>query len=1090
MKKRILSLTLAMALCMGLAVTPALAAGESPAVSSNRDAQNYTTWSKPVNSYLYENGEGGLTRVEYINGKIVAEDYSSSFQLQNSQTIPMELSIWGGFFAGENYNFLVFGQENPSENDNTEVIRVVKYSKDWKRLGQASLRGANTTVPFDAGSLRMDEYNGYLYIRTCHEMYQYTDGLNHQANLMLAVQQSDMSVTDAYYDIWNTDYGYVSHSFNQFILVDEEGRIVTLDHGDANPRAMTFMRYYSNAGTGTFSGQTYGQWCSVGKQRVFAGTPGNNTTGASVGGLAETADCYMMAYNYDGVGGTGDRNVYLQAMDIATGRGKDYQITQSGGSTTPVLAPTGLDGGYLLWNDKQGYTIGDTLYYLAYGSDGVPGEIQTAQAPLSDCQPIPYDGGVVWYVTDNSAPVFYTLDDAGVTRHGGEDTPEQPIQPEEPEQPIQPSQSLTAGRPSGSETVYENWGVEFSNYPKRVSDDEMQYVFPAGTVMYVPALGTTETWGLLHNGDYAWFDFPYENEDIIGLDGSTTLKGISVQNSAGQWSPISVPSAGGYLALEPGVQYRATFSAVHTPTGRQIEYQPVFQADASSSGTEPAGFEAAYEWEGLLFSNRPVMPVTDWSKRTFPAGTVVFVPPKGGVSDYNDGFVRREASYGLCGENGEPTGNLADVPNNGLWLTLTPGASYVVHYLEMSTDATDPSFTERMPYFTAAESTDQFLPEPDANGFVIGNKEQYLAYVQAHADDVFQVEAAVPDDAKILIQYAGTGGEVKIPQGVTFIGSGAFRMQEDVTRVTIPEGVTTIDSGAFYNCYQMKSVVIPESVNYIGSSAFAYCSGLTSVTIPSGLTQLKEDVFLNCSSLASVTIPASVTRIESGAFFYCGELDDVYFGGTEALWNAIDLTGVWDPRVQIHFGSVDQPEQPAQPVSDFSDVPASFWGSPYIQKAAQANLMTGTGNGTFEPNGNLTLAQAMVLAYQIHSQANGGSLPQTSGAWYMPYYQYCINHSLIAAGQFDSSQLNQTASRFDMVAILDKAIPADRMTAVTDVPDGAIPDLNEDDAYGDLVYRWYRAGIVTGDQKGQFNGTSSITRAETAVILCQINNLV
>ena len=632
--------------------------------------------------------------------------------------------------------------------------------------------------------------------------------------------------------------------------------------------------------------------------------------------------------------------------------------------------------------------------------------------------------------------------------------------------------------------------LDISGFEIRDNSDDHRWQFPAGTVMYVPALGTTETWGLLHNGDYAWFDFPYENEDIIGLDGSTTLKGISVQNSAGQWSPISVPSAGGYLALEPGVQYRATFSAVHTPTGRQIEYQPVFQADASSSGTEPAGFEAAYEWEGLLFSNRPVMPVTDWSKRTFPAGTVVFVPPKGGVSDYNDGFVRREASYGLCGENGEPTGNLADVPNNGLWLTLTPGASYVVHYLEMSTDTTDPSFTERMPYFTAAESTDQFLPEPDANGFVIGNKEQYLAYVQAHADDVFQVEAAVPDDAKILIQYAGTGGEVKIPQGVTFIGSGAFRMQEDVTRVTIPEGVTTIDSGAFYNCYQMKSVVIPESVNYIGSSAFAYCSGLTSVTIPSGLTQLKEDVFLNCSSLASVTIPASVTRIESGAFFYCGELDDVYFGGTEALWNAIDLTGVWDPRVQIHFGSVDQPEQPAQPVSDFSDVPASFWGSPYIQKAAQANLMTGTGNGTFEPNGNLTLAQAMVLAYQIHSQANGGSLPQTSGAWYMPYYQYCINHSLIAAGQFDSSQLNQTASRFDMVAILDKAIPADRMTAVTAVPDGAIPDLNEDDAYGDLVYRWYRAGIVTGDQKGQFNGTSSITRAETAVILCQINNLV
>ena len=364
MKKKWVAMVCVWAMLLTALLPSAWAAEPAGAVSSNIHKNDYTTWSRPVTSYLYENETGGLTRVEYLNGSVIVEDYSSSFALQNSRTIPVELSIWGGFFAGEDYNFLVFGQENPSESDSTEVIRVVKYSKDWQRLGQASLRGANTTVPFDAGSLRCDEYGGYLYIRTSHEMYRYTDGLNHQANLMLAVRQSDMSITDSFYDIWNTDYGYVSHSFNQFIIIDEEGRIVTLDHGDANPRAMTFMRYYSNAGTGKFSGQTYGTWCSVGEQRTFAGASGNNTTGASIGGLAETTDCYMMAYNYDGVGGTGDRSVYLQAMDISTGRGKDYQITTSGGSTTPVLASTGLNGGYLLWNGKSGYTANETLYYL------------------------------------------------------------------------------------------------------------------------------------------------------------------------------------------------------------------------------------------------------------------------------------------------------------------------------------------------------------------------------------------------------------------------------------------------------------------------------------------------------------------------------------------------------------------------------------------------------------------------------------------------------------------------------------------------------------------------------------------------------
>lgn len=76
---------------------------------------------------------------------------------------------------------------------------MVKYDKNWKRLGAASLKGANTVIPFDAGSLRCDEYGGYLYIRTCHEMYTSDDGLNHQANMTLAVRQSDMTITDSFY---------------------------------------------------------------------------------------------------------------------------------------------------------------------------------------------------------------------------------------------------------------------------------------------------------------------------------------------------------------------------------------------------------------------------------------------------------------------------------------------------------------------------------------------------------------------------------------------------------------------------------------------------------------------------------------------------------------------------------------------------------------------------------------------------------------------------------------------------------------------------------------------------------------------------
>ena len=47
--------------------------------------------------------------------------------------------------------------------------------------------------------------------------------------MTISVEQDSMTVADAYYDVMNQSYGYVSHSFNQFILVDEDGRIVAID---------------------------------------------------------------------------------------------------------------------------------------------------------------------------------------------------------------------------------------------------------------------------------------------------------------------------------------------------------------------------------------------------------------------------------------------------------------------------------------------------------------------------------------------------------------------------------------------------------------------------------------------------------------------------------------------------------------------------------------------------------------------------------------------------------------------------------------------------------------------------------------------
>lgn len=386
-----------------------------PAKSDNEDSHGYTPYASRVTSYLYEDS-GNLVRVEYLDDHVVVEYYTMDFQIKDQQIVELELPKWGGFFAGKNYNYIISGQNNMEEDDNVEVIRVVKYSKDWERLDSLSLYGLNTKEPFRSGSLRCAESkdSGTLYIHTCHTMYKSDDGLNHQCNLTLGINQSTMDLEDAsgvapYLVDIEFPY-YVSHSFDQHILVDQEGYRVLYDHGDAYPRSAVLMR---------------------GSRRVdiqeFAGSIGANVTNASLGGLAETVSGYVTAYHYQ------DGNVFLSYTpkdDMTEEATKITQLYEGEewnpfGKPTPVLAPTGLDGGYVMWygvryvryDPPQNNVVAryfTDFCYATYDKEGNVGQTQTAEASLSDCKPIFVDGKIIWYVTKETTPVFYVLDETGV----------------------------------------------------------------------------------------------------------------------------------------------------------------------------------------------------------------------------------------------------------------------------------------------------------------------------------------------------------------------------------------------------------------------------------------------------------------------------------------------------------------------------------------------------------------------------------------------------------------------------------------------------------------------------------------------------
>lgn len=179
----------------------------------------------------------------------------------------------------------------------------------------------------------------------------------------------------------------------------------------------------------------------------------------------------------------------------------------------------------------------------------------------------------------------------------------------------------------------------------------------------------------------------------------------------------------------------------------------------------------------------------------------------------------------------------------------------------------------------------------------------------------------------------------------------------------------------------------------------------------------------------------------------------------------------------------------ASGTNPFTDVGVTQWFYPYVKAAYEAGLVAGTTATTYSPGKTLTLAESVTLAARIYAENHGETAPSGGTPWYSNAYYYCVEKGVIDGKTFPLSSMSRTATRYEMVVILDGAVPSARMDNSVQVPDGKIPDVRESDVYGEMVYRWYRAGIVAGDTDGSFYGNRNISRSEVAKILCTINKL-
>lgn len=211
----------------------------------------------------------------------------------------------------------------------------------------------------------------------------------------------------------------------------------------------------------------------------------------------------------------------------------------------------------------------------------------------------------------------------------------------------------------------------------------------------------------------------------------------------------------------------------------------------------------------------------------------------------------------------------------------------------------------------------------------------------------------------------------------------------------------------------------------------------------------------------------------------------------------------------------------AAEASFFSDVPESHWAYAYIERAARAGVVNGTGGGLFSPEEPLGMAEftAMVIRGIYGEETAERYAVVGEGQWYSGhtaaaaslglYEKTEVEERFDAAGGggeeayavFLSSSINWDVTRYDMAGIMrrligtgDAAIPVaeDELQAACDWAASGAASVVADweqvpEKYRESVALCYYYGLLAGtDDQGSFTGGAAVTRAQAAAVLCRL----
>ena len=177
----------------------------------------------------------------------------------------------------------------------------------------------------------------------------------------------------------------------------------------------------------------------------------------------------------------------------------------------------------------------------------------------------------------------------------------------------------------------------------------------------------------------------------------------------------------------------------------------------------------------------------------------------------------------------------------------------------------------------------------------------------------------------------------------------------------------------------------------------------------------------------------------------------------------------------------------------FTDVNNFAWYYDEVKTIYDAGIMEGKTSTCFDPIANMSRAEFVTVLCRLSGEDyNGmgnllGFCDTDKEAWYADYVAWGVETEMVKGLPGNKFAPNQAVSRQEMAVFIDRFISYMNFELSNNAKIDSFGDTDKVADYAtDAVETMRQSGIITGDEKGNFNPTNNASRADVATVVTRI----